>query len=465
MSFFESAISLIITLGILVTIHEYGHYWVARKCGVKVLRFSVGFGRPIFSWKDRAGTEFAIASIPLGGYVKMLDEREAPVEEALKPYAFNHKPVGQRIAIVAAGPIANFLFAIIAYWLMFMSGFNTLIPEIGKVEVGSVAAEAGLQPGDEVLSVDGRATPGWRSVNMELINRIGDTGEIKIAASPVSGAEPEAAPQAQREQKVVLLPIDNWMLGQEPHSLVKALGINPARPAVKAVIDKVLPASAAEQGGLREGDEVFSVDGIEINGWFEFVELIRVRAEKVVEVKVRRSIDGVSNEVVLSLRPEIHIDEQGESVGRLGVSVKPFQYPAEMIRTVRYGPFDSFLAAADQTWADTLMTLSAIKKMILGFISLDNLSGPITIAQVASESIKTGSEEFLRFLAMLSVSLGVLNLLPIPVLDGGHLLYYIVELVRGKPVSEKWQTLGLKIGVAFILMLMTLALYNDLMRL
>lgn len=452
----QTIFSLIITLGILVTIHEYGHYWVARRCGVKVLRFSVGFGRPIFMWKDRHGTEFAIASIPLGGFVKMLDEREGAVASELLPFAFNRKPVSQRIAIVSAGPIANFLFAIFAYWLMFMLGFNALTPTIGEVEQESIAARAGLYSGLEITQVDGRDTNSWRAVSMELINRIGETGEIQLSARTSSHSE----------SGHYILSIENWMLDREPNALLSDLGIKPVTPSVPAIMGQILPGSPAEQGGLRVADKVVEANGIVIEDWFDFVEIIKVSAEKEVLVKVERPVDNsVAEKIALTLKPEVFVTEAGESIGRLGVGVQPFSYPPEMIRTISYGPLQSFLEASDQVWADSVMTLNAIKKMILGLISLDNLSGPITIAQVANESIESGSEEFLRFLALLSVSLGILNLLPIPVLDGGHIFYYLVEAARGKPLSEKWQTLGLKIGVSFILVLMSLALYNDIMRL
>lgn len=452
----QTILSLIVTLGILVTIHEYGHYWVARRCGVKVLRFSVGFGKPIFIWKNRHDTEFAIASIPLGGYVKMLDEREAPVEDALLPYAFNRKPVSQRIAIVSAGPIANFLFAIAAYWLMFLLGFNALTPTIGGVDQESIAARAGLYPGLEIIEVDGRETPSWRAVSMELINRIGDTGEINLSAKIANSSISDS----------YSLSIENWMLDREPHGLLSDLGIEPLKPPVPAVMGQILAGSPAEQGGLQVKDKIIEVNGTDIKDWFDFVDVIKVSAEKNVSVKVERVIEnGSISTSVLTLKPEVFITEDGASIGRLGVSVQPFTYPPEMLRTISYGPIKSFSQACEQVWADTIMTLNAIKKMIFGLISLDNLSGPITIAQVANESIESGSEEFLRFLALLSVSLGVLNLLPIPVLDGGHIFYYLVEAVKGEPISEKWQVLGLKVGVSFILILMSLALYNDIMRL
>ena len=444
-----------------MTIHEFGHFWVARRCGVKVLRFSVGFGKPIFSWCDKTGTEFVLALIPLGGYVKMLDEREAPVEESLKPFAFNRKTVSQRIAIVAAGPIANFIFAIFAYWLMFLSGFNVLIPSVGAVDEDSIAAKAGLTSGYQITAVDNQETVGWRAVSMALINRIGDTGTIQIDASNVVLNDSTNA-----FTKKFDLPIQDWLVDSEPSLLLSSLGIHPLRPVVPAVMGVVQKDSPAQQGGLKSGDHIIRAAGRNIENWADFVEVVQASPEKSIQVDLlREDSNHQRHEVRLTLKPSIHKDEQGNTYGRLGVGAKPFKYPSEMIREVSYGPFSSLSRAVAQTWSDTKMSLNAIKKMVQGLISLENLSGPITIAQVASDSISSGVEEFLRFLALLSISLGILNLLPIPVLDGGHLLYYTLEGLRGKPLSEKWQTFGLKVGISFILMLMTLAFYNDVMRL
>jgi len=462
MDVLQSVLSLVITLGILVTVHEYGHYLVARRCGVAVLRFSVGFGKPVFTWKNKNNTEFVIASIPLGGYVKMLDEREGPVETSQLEFAFNRKSVSQRIAIASAGPIANFLFAIFAYWMMFISGFNVLIPTIGNIEADSIASKAGLEAGYEITAVDGRETLGWRAVNMELLNRIGDTGDIILDATVAPGIA--AHPYS--------MSIKDWMVDSEPSSLIQSLGIQPDKPVIEAVMGEVLINSPAESGGLLSGDKVIRANGLRVDDWFAFVDVIQGSAEKEILVDVLRiPISGSegdyqnANIVRLKLKPEIHTDDKGVITGRLGVSVKPFKYSDDMIREVRYGPIESLSYASSQVWADSKMTLNAISKMVQGLISLDNLSGPITIARVASDSIRSGSEAFLRFLALLSVSLGILNLLPIPVLDGGHILYYSLEGMRGKPISEKWQLVGLKVGISFILVLMSLAFYNDVMRL
>ncbi len=451
MDVIQPILSLILTLGILVTIHEYGHYWVAKKCGVKVLKFSVGFGRAFYSWRNKEGTEFAIASIPLGGYVKMLDEREGPVAPEERHLAFNSKTVSQRIAIASAGPLANFIFAVVAYWLMFMSGFNVLVPTIGAIEEDSAAQRAGLMAGYEIHSVDGQKTLGWHSVSMSLINRIGDTGEIEIMASQAPGLEPRR----------FVLNVQDWMLNKDPKDLLSELGLVPFKPEVPAVLGQVIQDSPAEQGGLLAGDKIIRANGERIDHWFDLVDQIKVSPGTPVRLDVLRD----ERVLQFELTPDTFTAEDGSRQGRLGIAVAPFKYPDEMIREVSYGPLASVTEACIRMWADTKMTLIAIKKMIMGLISLDNLSGPITIAQVAGQSISSGSEAFLSFLALLSVSLGVLNLLPIPVLDGGHILFYTLEGLRGKPLSEKWQLIGLKIGITFVLGLMTLAFYNDIMRL
>ena len=452
----QPIVSLIVTLGILVTVHEYGHYWVARRCGVKVLRFSVGFGKPLYTWKNKAGTEFCVASIPLGGYVKMLDEREAEVCTDELQYAFNRQSVSKRIAIAVAGPVANFLFAICAYWLMFCIGYSTLIPTIGAVEPSSIADNAGLVSGHEIVAIDGREVAGWREVSVALVNFIGEDGHIPVKARKGTLGSVQSYD----------LDINQWMLANDQSNLLSSLGIDIYRPPVPAVMGEVLPDSAAADGGLKKGDSIVSIDGIAIKDWFDFVSRVKVSPEKELLVEVARmSPSGSTNTILLPLKPRTHITEQGESVGRLGVGVAPYKIPADLIRTVQHGSITSISYALDQTWADVSLTLGAIRKMAVGLMSLDNLSGPITIAQVASESISSGLEEFLRLLALLSISLGVLNLLPIPVLDGGHILFYTIEAVFGKPLPESWQLIGLKIGISFVFVLMAIAFYNDVMRL
>lgn len=449
MEVLQSVLSLIITLGILVTIHEFGHFWVARRCGVKVLRFSVGFGKPLFSWKDKLGTEYAVAAIPLGGYVKMLDEREGPVPDALKEQSFTSKPVSQRIAIASAGPIANFVFAIFAYWMMFGIGYTTVLPKIGEVIPESPAAMSQLEVGSVLESVDGQKVYGWRDVVMSLVPHIGDSGVIELKA------------QFGGESKDYALKLDNWMRGQDEADLIRGIGLVPYRPPISPEISVVTRGGPAHMAGVLEGDLVRFVDGAEIADWYDFVEIVQKSAGERLSVLVERNADLIE----LSVVPEV-VEGGGRAlVGKIGVGVAPFEYPRELISVVSYGPIDSLGHAFSQTWSDVAMTFGAVKKMVVGLISLDNLSGPITIARVANQSISTGAEEFLRFLALLSVSLGVLNLLPIPVLDGGHILFYLIEAVRGKPLSEQSQVIGFKIGLSLVVMLMAVAFYNDIMRL
>jgi len=457
----ESVLALIVTLGILVTIHEFGHYWVAKRCGVKVLKFSVGFGKSFFSWKNDAGTEFCIAAIPLGGYVKMLDEREATVAENERSLAFNNKSVSQRIAIAAAGPIANFIFAIFAYWAMFSLGYSVVKPVIGDVTQGSIAAEAGLKQGMEITAVADRSTAGWRDVNISLVNFVGETADVVVRA--------QSSDQGSNEQEYTLR-LDQWLRGSDQKNLISSLGLDIYRPSVPALLDVIVEGSPAHAAGFISGDLVLSVDEQPVGDWFDLVAMIESSPGQVLEVVVEREVqNGGVDLVTLRPVPALHVVEEGadkgQKKGRLGVGPAAFSYPDEMIRVVQFGPYDALKNAADQTWADTTMTLGAIRKMIVGLLSLDNLSGPITIAQVASQSISSGLESFLSFLALLSVSLGVLNLLPIPVLDGGHILFCLMEAVRGKPVPESWQVIGLKIGVSFVFALMAIAFYNDIMRL
>lgn len=456
MEVLQPVLSLIITLGILVTIHEYGHFWVARRCGVKVLRFSVGFGKPIFSWHDRQGTEYAIAAIPLGGYVKMLDEREGEVAPDQLHLAFNRQSLYRRIAIVAAGPIANFIFAVFAYWLMFLLGFTVIAPVIGSVDEGSLADKAGVRANQEIIAIDGKATSSWQDVNLNLLNRLGDTGSVELSVKASDDFSP----------KYINVNINEWLSGQEMPSPISALGLHSYRPSIPPVIGVISEDGAASLAGILSNDQILSVNGISIDDWMAFVEVVRASANKILLVELKRQQDIKT----IDLIPQSKTLPDDLVVGYIGAGVQMPEgqaslWPPEMIREVSYGPIDAMGAALSKTGADTVMTLSSIKKMIEGVISVKNLSGPITIARVASTTIESGLESFLRFLAILSISLGVLNLLPIPVLDGGHLLYYFVELIRGKPLSEKSQLLGLKIGISLIGMLMLVAFYNDLLRL
>jgi regulator of sigma E protease len=448
-----STLAFIVAIGVLVTVHEFGHFWVARKLGVKVLRFSIGFGKPL--WSRRFGsddTELVVAAIPLGGYVKMLDEREGEVEEAERHRAFNRQSLSTRISVVAAGPLFNFVFAILAYWVMFVSGVPGLRPVVGEVIPASYAEQAGFRPGDEMLSVGGTATTSWETAVLALL----DAGLSDQASFPVGVRD---AAGSERELQVML---DDSGRLLEKGGLLENFGIRPWRPVYPAVIDRLVDGSPGARAGMRGGDRVVAADGTAIENWNVWVEYVRTRPGKPIRVEVVRNGENL----VLDLTPDA-IQDDGKKVGRIGayVRVPDDDRHATMRVVVRYGPLEAFPAAVGKTWEMSVLTLRTLWKMITGAASVENLSGPISIAQYAGQSAVIGLAAFLGFLAIVSVSLGVLNLLPIPILDGGHLLYYLVELVKGSPVSETVQLVGQRVGIVILLMLMTLAFYNDLTRL
>lgn len=451
MGVLQTILATLVTLGILVTIHEWGHFWVARRCGVKVLRFSVGFGKPLWMRTGRDGTEYAVAAIPLGGYVRMLDEREGEVPEALRSQAFNNKPVLQRIAIVAAGPVVNLLFAVLAYWFLFVYGVSSIVPMVSDIRPDSPAALAGVEPGYEILEIDGHRVRSWNEANLRLAARVGESGRVELMLG-----DPDRG-YARSYQ----LPIDGWDVDLERESPVSALGLVPWQPEIPAVIGFLAEDGRASAAGLQSGDRVLAVDGEPVADWIDLVHRVQAAPEQPLVLAVERE----GRQLELDVVPEARTLEDGRVQGYIGAGVAPVEYPESMQRRLSYGPLEALVAGVEKTGQMISLTLDAIGKMIAGVISVKNLSGPITIAKVAGASAASGLEPFVSFLAYLSVSLGVLNLLPIPMLDGGHLLYYAVELVRGRPVSERIQMLGLRIGMALLFSLMALAILNDLARL
>ncbi|WP_350023649.1 sigma E protease regulator RseP [Pseudomonas protegens] len=450
MSALYMIVGTLVALGVLVTFHEFGHFWVARRCGVKVLRFSVGFGMPLLRWHDRRGTEFVIAAIPLGGYVKMLDEREGEVAAEELDQSFNRKSVRQRIAIVAAGPIANFLLALVFFWALAMLGSQQVRPVIGDVEAGSIAAKAGLSAGQEIVAIDGEPTTGWAAVNLQLVRRLGESGALQVLVR-----EQGATVDSPRQ-----LELDKWLKGADEPDPIRSLGIRPWRPALPPVLAELDPKGPAQAAGLKTGDRLLALDGQSLNDWQQLVDWVRVHPDTKIVLHVER--DGAQIDVPVTLA------SRGESKapnGYLGAGVKAVDWPPQMLREVSYGPLEAIGEGARRTWTMSVLTLESLKKMLFGELSVKNLSGPITIAKVAGASAQSGIADFLNFLAYLSISLGVLNLLPIPVLDGGHLLFYLIEWARGRPLSDRVQGWGIQIGISLVVGVMLLALVNDLGRL
>lgn len=439
MDLLQTILALIVTIGILVTVHEYGHLLIARWCGVRVLKFSVGMGPSLFSWRARSGIEYSIAALPIGGYVRMLDGREMDVPAEQQHEAFNAKSPWQRIAIAFGGPLANLLLAILVYWLVSVSGESGFAPIVGDVEPGSPMERAGVPANVEVVSVDGRETPTWQALNMQLVRRLGDTGEIQMVTSrPGSTSTQTHSVQIER-----------WLQGQRDPNIIRELGMTP----FPAVLGDVMDDGAAARAGLQPGDRVLAVDGETITGWGEWVRAVQQAPEAVLELDVQRG----EQRLTLELVPDARELDDGRSIGFVGVG------PTH--RVARFGPLEALPRAVGQTWDTTALTLDVLRKMVMGLVSTSNLSGPITIATVAGDSAQSGLETFLAFLALLSVSLAVLNLLPIPVLDGGHILYCVAELIKGSPVSERTQRLGVQIGIVLVASLMLLAVFNDLARL
>ncbi len=438
MDILQYILALLVTLGILITFHEFGHFIIARWCGVKVLRFSVGFGRPLWSRTDSKGTEFALAAIPLGGYVKMLDEREGPVPDAELSQAFSRQPPWRRIAIAFGGPLANFLLAIVVYWALFVAGTTEPVPIVGPVAAETPAWEAGLRGGEEIVAVDGNVTQSWMEINMALAGRMGDSGEIAMTVQPADGGA----------QRVHHLPIERWHRGADQPDLIGSLGLRPILPAVAG---NVLPDGPAARAGMRDGDRILAVDGEPIESWSDWVAHIRAAPGEVLTFNIER--EGRQH----SLNVPIEAQSADAAVGYIGV--------APLLREIRYSLPGALVPSLHETWSKTLLTLDLLKKMVQGSVSTKTLGGPILIAQVTGDSASAGLGHYLAVLALLSISLGVLNLLPIPILDGGHILFYTVEMIIRRPVPDVVQAWGVQLGLLLVVGMMILVFYNDITRL
>jgi regulator of sigma E protease len=447
----SSVFFFIVAIGVLVTFHEYGHYAVARRLGVKVLRFSVGFGKPL--WGVRRGadrTEFVVAAVPLGGYVQMLDEREGPVPEHERHRAFNRQSLGRRTAIIAAGPAFNFLLAIAAYWLVFVIGIAGVKPVVGEVFDGSIAADGGFRTGDLIMRIDDREVSTWSAAFLVLLDK-------SLARDRV----PVAVIDADERPRERVLDFGALAADTDRADLLENIGFSMYRPVIPAVVGKIEAGGAADRAGLRPEDRVIAVDGDAVETWEEWVEVVRRHPERELAVTIER--DGRT--LVLELRPSRVRTEHGD-IGRIGAAVHLSEEFLESMRaTERYGVGAGFVAALQRTWDMTRLTVSIVVNMVTGNVALSNLGGPVRIAQFAGASADAGLVQFISFLALISISLGVLNLLPIPILDGGHLLYNLIELVKGSPLSDRAQAIGQQIGIFMLIGLMALAVYNDILHL
>ncbi len=440
-----------IAIGVLVSIHEFGHFWVARKVGVKVLRFSIGFGKVLWSYqKNPNTTEYVLSAIPLGGYVKMVDEREGEVSDADLPYAFNRKSVWARIAIVAAGPLFNLILAIALFWSVLVIGETGIKPILGSVAPSTLVSAAGFAEGDQILSVNGKLTPTWTAA-MSSIFAAALEGEesIKVAVKTID------------DQESVRLLTVAASDAQKPEVLYERLGFKPWTPKLKPIVGKVLPDSSALASGLQAGDLIISADGAIMEDWLQWVDTVKINPNVAIKLIIER--DGVQLPIIIT--PKEVITEQ-KKVGKIGASV---MVPDALIKSVSVeyalSPMEAIPVALEMTWSYATTTLKMMGRMFVGSASVENLSGPISIAQYAGQSATMGLVHFIKFMGLVSVSLGVLNLLPVPVLDGGYLLFFALEAVRGRPVSEKVQAFFQKIGMTMLLSLMTLAMFLDVQRL
>lgn len=450
----QHLLAFLFAVGLLVTVHEFGHYWVARRLGFKVLRFSVGFGKPLL--KRVAGadqTEYVLAAIPLGGYVKLLDEREAPVDSAEVSRAFNRRPHWQRILVLLAGPAFNIIFAVLLLAvLFFINGVTHVRPVVGEVIAGSPAARAGIKSGEEIRRIDGEAVRDQSDVVMSLLEQMAGDGHVELTLAGADGAERQAvldvADGAERRRLTI------------PENLLHGLGFGFYRPPVPAVLGRVLPDGTGAAAGLMAGDEVVSINGTAIADFYAMARSIEEHAGDTVVIALKRGGQELSLRV-----PVAAVEEQGRRVGRIRVEPPArIKLPASMIAHRDVGPFAALAMGADEAWRMTSLQARVFWKMIQGHVSLKNLSGPLTIAEYAGDTARSGPAEFASFLVLISLSLGFLNLLPIPILDGGQVVYQLVEWLKGSPLSERAQVVGQQVGIGLLVLMMGVALFNDILR-
>jgi len=451
MNLLQTVVAFVVALGALVVVHEYGHYFVARLCGIKVLRFSIGFGMPL--WKRRFGrdqTEWVVAAVPLGGYVKMLDEREGEVAPQEQDRAYNRQGVWRRFAVVMAGPLANFLFAILLYWLLFMYGVQETRPVVAAPQPGTAAASAGFESGETIRAINGEPVASWQEVRWRMLQLALERQQVRVEV-------------INRNDQLNWRSLDLSLIEAEQleSDALALIGLKLYRPEISPVIGQVVSGSVAEQAGLRPGDRIISANGQPIIYWDTLVELVRSHPGQELRLAYQRGGEARA----LTLIPRA-VPQNGTTIGRIGAAARLDQQAMDkLVTVVRYGAAGALAKAVEKTWDTSVFSLRMLGRMLIGQVSWRNLSGPVTIADYAGQSAQLGLVSYLNFLALISISLGVLNLLPIPLLDGGHLMYYTVEIFKGSPVSERMMEFGQKLGLTLLLALMAFAFYNDINRL
>jgi regulator of sigma E protease len=448
--------AFIVAIGVLVAVHEFGHFWVARRLGIRVLRFSIGFGKPLYRriiGKDDP-VEFVVAAIPLGGYVKLLDEREGNVAERDLPRAFNRQPVWKRIATLLAGPAFNLIFAIALYWVLFTAGVPAIRPIIGEIAPDSIAQRAGLRYEDEIVQIGGKPTPTLEAATLTILEDLTDDGTIRMRVRGVDGSERDLSLVVGERSRSLT----------QPDALLPGLGFDIWRPRVKPVIGLVTAGSAGERAGLKVDDEILAIDGVPLQHFQQLVNRVKPNPGRTVTLEVRRG--GAVRDIQVKIGEDT---KGGRKTGLIGIAPKDQRIPTgrtveDMQTLQKYGVISAVGEAAAKTWDTSIFTLRIVGRIVTGDVSLQAISGPISIAETTGFAARLGWRPFLNMLALISISLGVLNLLPIPILDGGQVVYQLAELVKGRPVSERAQLLGQQIGIAMLILMMTLAFYNDIAR-
>ena len=451
MDYIIAIFSFVVVIGILTTVHEAGHFLVARLCGVKVLQFSIGFGKSLLSWHDRFGTEYMISAIPLGGYVRMLGDDDNEVTQLEQHMAFSGKSVFARMAIICAGPFANMIFAVIAYWLVFMIGISSIVPVLGTVPKGTVADLANLKKGYEIVSIDEQRTNTWEDVSVALMPHLGEKSFVKL----------KAYNKVTKKQSIHVINLTDWTVDNTQGDILKSLGLEPFDP-VLPVIGKLISGCPVADSGLQPGDQIIALDDVPVETRTQVTNYVRKKAGIAINVTAIRQ----GKKLTFWVTPMKKLAEGGEEIGFIGIQYQQTPWPKELITVHKFGPVDSFKKALIRTKEYTVLTLQFLQKIIMGKISLQYVAGPISIAKYAGQTACIGVEYFLGFLALVSINLGILNLvLPIPILDGGHILYCVLELLNGKALSKRAVEVGRIFGVIFLASLMLLALYNDILRL